>query len=126
MTQATYPLQVHCNGKDGVGSCQAEFYTTTGAALKGVTMFLLVFFAAALSIVLPGLHYVTVPLGILASPIVGIYFFVTRRGALKAMTGEFHCPECQTERHVAFRGGRPPYFAKCDQCQHTISISPSL
>jgi len=86
-------------------------------------MFVLILFVAILSIVLPGLHFITVPLGILASPFVWIYVFLTRKGAVKRMNGNFFCPECGANNNVAFRG-IPPYSNKCVQCQHDFTCSP--
>jgi hypothetical protein len=126
MNQTSHQMQVHCNGKEAVGSCQVELYTTGGAALKGVKMFVLVLFGAVLTVVLPGLHFVTVPFGVLASPFVGIYFFVTRKGAVKTMTGDFLCPECQANNHVEFKKGLPPYFGQCVQCQHDFQAESLL
>lgn len=107
MSQISQPLQVYCNDKETVGSCQVELYTTGGAVLQGVKMFVLTLFGAIISIILPGLHFITVPLGILASPFVGIYFFRTSKGALKRMTVDFLCPECQANNNVAFRAAPP-------------------
>jgi hypothetical protein len=86
-------------------------------------MFVLTVLVAIISIILPGLHFITVPLGILASPFIGIYIYFTRKGAVKRMTGEFFCPECQANNHVAFRGS-PPYSYKCVQCQHDFQVRP--
>lgn len=86
-------------------------------------MFVLTLLGAILSIVLPGLHFITVPLGVLASPFVGIYVFFTRKGVVKWVTGNFLCPECQANNHVAFRGP-PPYSVNCVQCEHRLHVAP--
>lgn len=124
MSQISLPLQVHCNNKETVGSCLIEFYTTKGAFLQGTKMFVLTLLGAIASVVLPGLHFITVPLGILASPFVGAYFYYTRKGAVKWITGDFLCPECQANNHVAFR--RPPYSGNCVQCQYDFQAVPLL
>ena len=118
-------LQVQCNDKESVGRCQVEFYTTGGAVFQGIKMFVLTLLTAIFSILLPGLHFITVPLGIVASPFIGGYFFFTSKGALKRMTGEFICPECQANNHVAFRGPSP-YSYTCVQCQHGLQVAPLL
>lgn len=88
-------------------------------------MFALTLFGAIFSIVLPGLHFITVPLGILISPFVGVYFYVASKDSVKMMAGEFLCPECQANNHVAFRG-RPPYSSKCVQCENDFKAEPLL
>lgn len=85
-------------------------------------MFVLTLLGAILSIVLPGLHFITVPLGILASPFVGIYFYRTRKGTVKRIVGDFLCPECRANNHVTFRAA-PPYFGNCIQCQHDFQLA---
>ena len=125
MSQTPYPLQVHSNNKESVGCCQVEFYTTRGAFLHGIMMFVLTLLGAILSIIIPGLHFVTVPLGILASPFIGIYIYLNSKGAVKRITGEFICPECQGNNHVTFRGA-PPYAYNCIQCQHGLKVAPLL
>lgn len=87
-------------------------------------MFALTLLGAILSIVLPGLHFITVPLGILASPFVGVYFYITSKGTVKRMTGDFLCPECQANNHMAFR--TPPYSGNCPQCQLDFQVTPLL
>ncbi|MBY0575278.1 MAG: hypothetical protein K2P67_01615 [Gallionellaceae bacterium] len=123
MNPISQSLQVHCNNKETVVSGQVEFYTTGGAALQGIKMFVLTLLGAILSIVLPGLHFITVPLGILASPFIGFYFFRTRKGAVKRITGDFLCPECQASNYMAFRAA-PYYFGNCVQCQHEFQVIP--
>jgi hypothetical protein len=125
MSQTPYSMQAHCNGKESVGSCQVEFYTKGGAISRGIKMFVLTLLAAIFSILLPGMHFITVPLGILASPFVGIYFYVASKDSVKMMTGEFFCPECQATNQVAFRG-RPPYSSKCVQCENNFKVEPLL
>lgn len=88
-------------------------------------MFVLTLSGALLTIILPGLHFVTVPLGVLASPFVGIYFFISGKGAVNRMTGDFQCPECQANNQVAFRAS-PPYFGNCVQCQHAFKAVPLI
>ena len=126
MNQTPHPLQVHCNDKESLGSCQIEFYSSGDAVLKGMKMFALTLMGAILSVILPGLHFITVPLGILASPFVGIYFYrLAREGAVKRINGDFLCPECQAKNHVAFRG-TPPYSYNCGQCHHGLQVAPLL
>lgn len=125
MSQIPSPLQVRYNDKEAVGNCQVEFYTTGSAVFKGLTVFVLTLVAAILSILLPGLHFITVPLGVVASPFIGGYVFFTSRDAVKRIDGEFLCPKCLAANHVTFRG-RPPYHYNCVQCQSGLQITPLL
>ncbi len=124
-TQIPIPLNVSYQDKKSVGCCQVEFHTRGSAVRKGLTAFILTLLAASVSILLPGLHFITVPLGIVASPFVGAYFFITSKGRMKRMDGEFSCPECQAINHVSFRG-IPPYNFNCVQCLNELRIAPLL
>ena len=125
MSQISHPLQVLSSDKESVGSYQVVRYTAKEAMFKGLMMFLVTLVAAIVSVVLPGVHFVSVPLGILASPFVGAYFYTTRKGAPKSMTGDFLCPECHASNHVAAPRIASSYESKCIQCQHELRLVPS-
>jgi len=124
MESISHPLQVKSNDKEAVGNYQVEHYTPKDAFNKGVKMFSATLLAAIVSIILPGVHFVSVPLGILAAPIVGVYFYSTRKGAPKNMTADFLCPECQARNHVAAPRIATHYECKCIQCHHDLRLVP--
>lgn len=121
----SYPMQVTRGDKETVGSYQLKYYTPQDAFKKGLKMFFVTLFVAIFSIVLPGVHFVSVPLGILASPLVGIYFYkVTRKGKPKGMAGDFVCPECQAKNHVASSRLLASYESQCAHCGVDVRLTP--
>jgi hypothetical protein len=78
MEETSHAIQVKSADKETVGSYRLEYYTPGEARSKGIKMFFVTLAAAIVSVVLPGVHFVSVPLGILASPLVGVYFYKTR------------------------------------------------
>lgn len=126
MEQISHSLQV--KSKDGdketVGSYHLEYYTKQEAIRKGIKMFVVTLVVALLTIVLPGIHFVSVPLGVLASPFVGAYIYSTRKDAAKDMAAEFVCPECDTKNHFAAHRVVSHYECKCAQCHHELSLIP--
>ncbi len=124
MGQIPHPMQVKSSDKETVGSYQLVRYTSKDAFYKGLQMFLVTLVAAIISVVLPGIHFVSVPLGILAAPFIGFYFYRTRKGTVKSMTGNFTCPECHANNHVAAPRVAPQYESKCSQCQHELHLIP--
>jgi hypothetical protein len=76
------------------------------------------------SIVLPVIHFVSVPLGILASPFIGLYYFKTSKGAAKGMTADFVCPDCNAPNHVSAPRIADRHESICVACQHKIDLTP--
>lgn len=120
-----HPMQVKANGKESVGSYRIECYTHKDAVVSGIKMFLVTLIAAIISVILPGVHFVSVPLGILASPLVGIYFYRARKGKPKRMTADINCPECNENNHVTSRLIESHYACKCAHCQHDLHMTPA-
>jgi len=124
MEGTSHSILVKSADKETVGDYRLDYYTPTEARRKGVKMFLVTLAAAIVSVVLPGVHFVSVPLGILASPLVGIYFYKTRKDAAKSMTADFVCPECQAKNHVASPDIRAYYVSQCASCGCELRLEP--
>lgn len=125
MEQDSHSMQVKSGEKETLGSYRLEYHTPRDALRKGLKMFFVTLFVAIFSVVLPGVHFVSVPLGILASPLVGAYFYnATRKGVAKGMTGDFLCPECQAKNHVAASRILSCYESKCARCGCGIHLVP--
>lgn len=119
-------IHIRCNGKESHGAGQVTFYTTGGAVLRGLKFFGLTLLGAVFSILLPGLHFITVPLGLLAAPFVGIFGFMSSRDAIRKLEGAFQCPECNSENPLLFRARQPPYYGDCIQCKSPYAVTPIL
>jgi Zn ribbon nucleic-acid-binding protein len=124
MQQMSHSLQVKSADKEAAGSYRLEYYSPKEARKKGFKMFWVTLAASIFSIVLPGVHFVSVPLGILASPLVGVYFYKTRKGAAKSMTADFVCPECQAKNHIAASSITHYYASQCAECGQDLRLTP--
>lgn len=124
MQQMSHSLLVKSADKEAAGSYRLEYYSPKEARKKGVKMFWVTLGAAIFSIALPGVHFVSVPLGILASPLVGVYFYKTRKDAAKSMTADFVCPECQAKNHVAASSITAYYASQCAECGRNLRLTP--
>ncbi len=111
--------------KETVGSYRLEYYTPQEARKKGVKMCLVTLAAAIVSVVLPGVHFVSVPLGILASPLVGVYVYKNPQGAAKSMATDFDCPACLAKNHVASPNITAYYVSQCAACGCELRLEPS-
>lgn len=125
MEATAHSMQVKAGDKETVGSYRLAYYTPQEARKKGVKMCLVTLAAAIVSVVLPGVHFVSVPLGILASPLVGVYVYKTRKGAAKSMAADFDCPACQAKNHVASPNITAYYVSQCAACGCELRLEPS-
>lgn len=107
-----------------VGSYRLEYYTPKEAVSKGVKMSLATLGVALFLVVLPGVHFVSVPLGILASPLVGVYFYRTRKDAAKSMSADFVCHACQAHNRVASPNVAAYYVSQCVACGCELRLEP--
>lgn len=125
MAETSHSMLVKSADKESAGSYRLAYYTPQEARKKGVKMFVVTLAAAVVSVVLPGVHFVSVPLGILASPLVGVYFYKTRKGAAKSMSADFVCPACQAKNHVAAANITAYYVIQCASCGCELRLAPT-
>jgi hypothetical protein len=124
MERILQSMLVKSGSRETIGNYQLEFHTKKDAIRKGIKAFALTFVAAAASSVLPGIHFVSVPIGLLAAPFVGLHFYSSRKGMPKSMTADFVCPECQAKNHVAAPRVTAFYDCKCVRCQTDLHLTP--
>jgi hypothetical protein len=69
-------------------------------------------------------HFISVPGGLIAAPIVGIMVFLKSRGTIHGMSGSFPCPQCGHSNILEFQVGKPPYFGSCPACKNPYQAFP--
>jgi hypothetical protein len=124
MQSAPRTLRAASTDNKTIGSYRVEHYSTKQALQRGLKMSLTAFLWSVVSIVLPVIHFVSVPLGILASPFIGLYYFYMSKGVPRSMTADFVCPDCQTPNHVSAPKVAARYESVCVNCQHKIELTP--
>lgn len=124
MGQASHPLEAESNGNETLGSCRFERYTPRQALHRGIKMAMVTLGLAVASVILPGIHFISVPLGILASPFVGAYYYRASKGVPKSMRGDFECPDCRAPNRVAAPRITAFYVARCKECQTEVRLTP--
>ena len=104
--------------------CQAiiDLNSSSDALGKGLKTGGLVAMAALCTIVIPGVHFLSVPTGLLISPIIGLLVFVKSRGKIKSVEAKFQCLQCRAEIHHQKEQGKLPYFGSCSQCKVPYQI----
>ncbi|MBI3147342.1 MAG: hypothetical protein HYZ17_02375 [Betaproteobacteria bacterium] len=117
-------MKVASTEKEAVGRYRTERYSSKQALHKSLKIALAILVVALLSIVLPGIHFVSVPLGILAAPFLGVYYYRKLNGAPKSMAVDFSCPDCQASNQVAAPRICAYYEARCVSCQQELRLTP--
>jgi hypothetical protein len=122
--QPAHSLRVTSPDGQTVASYRVHHYSTRQAVNRGLKMTLTAFLWSVVSVVLPVIHFVSVPLGILASPFIGLYYYHRSKGAPRSMTADFVCPDCHTPNHVSAPEIAARYESVCVNCQQKIALTP--
>ncbi|MDQ3233476.1 MAG: hypothetical protein M3Q07_16790 [Pseudobdellovibrionaceae bacterium] len=123
-TQAERQLRAVSGEKETIGPAAIRMLTPRDAALRGLKTFALTALAALCTIIIPGVHFLSVPGGLIAAPIVGILVFLKSRGTIHGMSGSFPCPHCGQSNTLEYQEGKPPYFGSCPQCKNPYQVWP--
>jgi hypothetical protein len=115
---------VLCNGKEVTGPAQIRRTTQRDAVMRGLKTFGLTVLAALCTIIIPGVHFISVPGGLIAAPIVGVMVFLKSRGTVRGMSGSFQCPQCGQSNILEYQEGKPPYFGSCTSCKNPYQAFP--
>ncbi len=126
MANEQQQIRVLCNGKETTGPAEISVLSSRDAALRGLKAFAMTALAALCTIMIPGVHFLSVPLGLLASPVIGILVFLKGRASIKGMLGDFLCPQCSAANHMDYQEGKPPYFGSCQSCKNPYQVFPLI
>ncbi|WP_141730987.1 hypothetical protein [Oligoflexus tunisiensis] len=118
-------MRVVSSGKEITGSARIVHVTQRDAVLRGLKTFALTVLAALATIIIPGVHFISVPGGLIAAPIVGVMVFMKSRGAVKGMSGSFTCPQCGGSNVLDYQEGKPPYYGSCPTCKSPYQAFPA-
>jgi hypothetical protein len=118
-------MRVVSSGKEITGPARIAHVTQRDAAFRGLKTFALTVLAALATIIIPGVHFISVPGGLIAAPIVGVLVFLKSRGAIKGMSGSFACPQCGGSIVLEYQEGKPPYYGSCPACKNPYEASPA-
>lgn len=125
MKSQTMKLRAVLNNKESEGPADIQLLTARDALVRGLKTFAMVAVAALCTIIIPGVHFLSVPGGLIAAPIFGVLVFMKSRGAIKGMSGEFNCPECRTLNRMEYQEGKPPYYGSCVSCKNPYQVFPA-
>jgi hypothetical protein len=124
-TESEGQLRVVANGKEAKGPAHIRRITQRDAMLRGFKTAGLTVLAALCTIIIPGVHFISVPGGLIAAPIVGVLVFLKSRGSIHGMSGSFPCPVCGQPNVMEYQEGKPPYFGSCTSCKDPYQVFPA-
>lgn len=123
-TEADGQLRVISNGKETKGPAHIRVVTQREALIRGLKTFGLTVLAALCTIIIPGVHFISVPGGLIAAPLVGVMVFLKSRGSIHGVSGSFSCPQCGQNNVMEYQEGKPPYFGSCTSCKNPYQVFP--
>ncbi|MCX6131171.1 MAG: hypothetical protein NTX25_19200 [Proteobacteria bacterium] len=115
-------FEVLCANKHHECQAKLEIYSVRDSLVRALKTGAMVALAALCTIIIPGVHFLSVPLGLISSPIIATVVFFKNKGQIKGLSANFMCPNCQKENDFAYQEGRPPYFGSCIACKNPYQI----
>lgn len=92
------------------------------AFLVGLKFFFLTVGVALATIIIPIAHFITVPLGLLSSPIIGFIVFRNHIGA-ERISGEFPCLKCSHAVTINTLKPTSEISIRCKNCEHKMNMT---
>lgn len=109
--------------KRGYGEIEVHHFSPKERIANSLKKLMLFWGLAAVCVLIPGLHFVLVPLFL----IVGIYFFQkTYKIKSQAVQGHVNCPACQKNIVIGKSLLDWPLTEICQNCVTTVRIQPEV
>ncbi len=93
-------------------------WTKKNAVAKGMKASAIVLGATLLTIPIPLVHFISVPFGVLVTPLVGYLVFSLHNGSIDVTEGDFSCPHCGVGIDLKGKAIKPAGHVICGSCQH--------
>lgn len=102
-----------------VGEIQVVFWNESQRMIRALQYGLAAWLGAAASIFLPLLHFVLVPVLLIAGPVLAFYIFKQDSAVLG---GTATCPQCNAQLPITRSKFRFPISDLCTACQSALTI----
>lgn len=102
-----------------VGNIEVNYWNSSERMMRGGKLLGGAWFAAALSILVPVLHFVLVPLFLLLGPLL---FYIAYQQEESVIGGQVPCPACAQPVKVSGGKLKWPIFDHCSSCQTRVRI----
>jgi hypothetical protein len=107
------------SGHTTFGGVRVQFWNKWERLLRALKFSGMCWVAGSISIFIPLLHFILVPLFLISGPI--LFFFLLRQESV-ILGGEGTCPSCQSFLPIARSAFRFPCSDLCTRCYHLLRI----
>jgi hypothetical protein len=115
-------LRLSAEGKEGSASLSVIRFTKGERGKRAVKALALCWIAAIAAIAIPVLHFILVPLLILAGPLAA---YVVYRQEAVIPRATLICPKCAAEVPLSRTAPNWPIFAHCGSCSSFVKAIPT-
>ena len=114
--------QFRIEGTAAILEIKATEWSRSEAMKKGLKIGSMVFLGAIASILVPLVHFISVPVGLLAAPIISTIIYKSYVGQLEVTTGNVICPKCQEGISLEKMTFLDHLQVECKKCKHEILL----
>jgi len=116
----TIPVHVESYGSTSTGTVSIRHYSPSERIRRTFATFGIGFLITILSVLIPVAHFILVPLGFIATPVIA---FLTYRRTENIVSGTAPCPKCQAQIQIQKRAVAWPVNETCQGCSRALSIT---
>jgi len=103
-------------------TCVLEQYDVGDAAKLGLKVLGIIWLITGVTVFIPLIHFISVPLGILVGPVIALVMFYERKRKLSLTPDNTPCPDCQHPLQFEFDHINKPLSVACTQCHAIVRI----
>ena len=104
------------------GTGREVLWTKSMALKKGIRCWLGCWVVGVFSILIPLVHFISVPLLILLGPPIGFFMYKIQVGSLEVADIQGPCPDCQQELDLINKTELWPMQTNCPHCKSNLKI----
>ncbi|MEY4668983.1 MAG: hypothetical protein RL518_1682 [Pseudomonadota bacterium] len=123
-TQHTRTILATSNQSTTNGTMEVLEFSEQGRVKRAWLTALKCLGATALCVLIPGAHFVLVPLGLLVvTPLMTVY---TLRVKTKIVSASIDCPACHKPLNVLTSQERYPIYENCSSCHRQVTLTQGV
>ena len=116
-------IRIECGSKVSNGSAAIEDWNRRRAAKLGLRWCLGTWTVGLMTVILPVVHFLTVPSCFLGGPLLGLLVFRFYRHSTDIITGKGSCPVCGSTFKIEPQTVDWPFYLKCTKCSAEVGVT---
>lgn len=126
MATSSINISIKSQHKIGMGTASLQTWTRQQSLKKGMSSLLACWALAVATILIPIVHFVSVPLLLAVGPLIAYAIFKLHNGTTDLVEIKGVCSNCDTPLQVSRQTASWPIFLACSTCASELSLSPTL